>query len=187
MIFVGIKYLQHSIGLSLSGSSTSTTLIEKKFNKLNIKIFIPDDLVLYNVSKTYEKYTSFEKHLVIEGGNGMGGFPHVKIYQFDQEDFSENDFQTQYFINKDENRINEQCDINSLTLSDDEKIIEKISFTYYTNIYLFQENNQLILCKDWIGEIEKQILLVSICATEQQWDKLDDVYEEMIYSIEYME
>ena len=188
VFFAGIKYLDYSTNLSLSGISTSITLVEKNFNKLNINLLLPDDLVLFNVSKTYEKYKDFEKHLIVEGGNGMGGFPHVKIYRFLQNDFFEKDFRIQYFINQDEIRIRDQYDINSLTLPDDENHIEKISFTYYTNIVIFQEKDQLILCKDWIGEEnENKVLLVSICATEKQWEKLDEVYEEIIYSIEYIE
>lgn len=188
LLITGIVYLNNSTSNSLSGQSTSIILNEQKFADLNIKLTIPNDLILKDVSSIFNKYEGVYGNLIIEGGNGMSGFPWVKIYQFNKEDFSEEYFKTQYFINQDEIRVREQYEVNSLIFPDNGSNIEKITFTYYTNITIFQKRDQLILCKDWIGEeINNKILLVSICASDMQWEKLDQVYEEIIKSIEYIE
>jgi hypothetical protein len=178
---IGIGYLIYSINASLSGQFPNLqSLKEYNFEELDMKFDAPDNLVLFDVTHSSYLHEDIEQYLLIEGG-GAGGFPSVKIYRFprNNSDFGQMNIQT--IIDLDVDRIKSQYNFQSLEI-ENEKSLTNISFSYLTNIIIFQKKDKQILCKDWIGERENNFLLVSVCATEKQWDELDEVYENIIFS-----
>lgn len=174
-ILILVKVLQ-------SGQTNSVFLVEYSFNGLNYKFVAPDDWILFDVTDTAELHNDIEKFLIIEGG--QTNYPRLKIYEFEEEDLHDGNFDKQTIIDMDIERIKEQYEIQSLEIRDNNNI-EEISFEFLTKSILFLKRDRLIYCKDWVGKEEGKIFIISICATEQQWEKLDNVYSQIIQSIEF--
>ena len=183
IVFIfGIGYLIFFTNSSLSGHFITESLVDYHFDELGIDFLAPDDLVLFDVSHSSNLHEDIEKYLIIEGG-GAGGFPQIKIYRFPNGIYGEETDTTNTIVNIDIERINNQYNYQTLEIANNNSV-NNLTFTYLTNIIIFQKADKEILCKDWIGEKENYMLLVSICATEKQWIQLDNVYEDIILSIE---
>ena len=186
LLLLGIVFVVITVTRVLSGRTISTSLVRESFNETGICLNVPDDWVLFNVVDTYKLNEGVDKYLIIEGRQGTGSYPRLQVYRFFSQDSYDEVINIQTIIDLDIERIKSIDEIQIINDNFENKI-ETLSYEYLTRIVIFQQPDNLIHCKDWIGEIENQIVLVSICATEQQWVKLNEVYEEIIYSIEFIE
>lgn len=182
-IFIfGAIYLTTSINDVLFGESISTSLVDHSFKELGISLVLPEDWVAFDVSDTSNFVEDMEKYLIIEGRQGVGGYPRVEVYKFEDANSNGEDFDKQIIIDRDIERIKALDEIQTIEINHDENKIETLAYDYLTNIVVFQEKKIFIHCKDWIGEEQKQIILISICATNQQWNLLDEIYGQIIQS-----
>ena len=180
---IGAFCLRIFINTALSGKSISTSLVEYSFEELDFILYAPEDWVLFDVTETAELQEDFNKYKIIGGGQPASGYPWLKVFQFKKEEIHGGNFDTQTIIDLDIERIRDQFELQSLEINDNDDSVENISFEYLTNIVIFQKKDVKIYCRDWIGKESERIFVLSICATEQQWEKLDDVYPKIIQSV----
>jgi hypothetical protein len=152
---------------------------------LAISLPVPDDWILHDTSSTAYMGEELEDYSIIQGQQDTSFYPRINIYRFTQESFSEGALDAQTILDLDIERINAQNDVLFVHKNTDEGGIEDIYYEYLTNVIVILKKDKIIQCKDWISEDDNTFLLVSICATELQWGRLDEVYEKIIYSIEY--
>ena len=160
----------------------SLNLIEEKLNDSNISIFLPKQWSVIEVKEIYEKKTGCERYLIVKGVN-PGGFPQLEIYTivFDESDNKEiylGDL-IKWNTARIEERKNEDIDILFEELIDyfDGKLL-----TYKESSQNKSKFYQYELCKDWITVFDHTGYIVSICDFKKQWDRLDQIYPDIIES-----
>ncbi|MBG0787071.1 MAG: hypothetical protein H0S79_18395 [Anaerolineaceae bacterium] len=165
---------------NLSGDSMSNTLKYNSFTKFNLEFLSPDDWNLYDVSESSQNKEGILQNLIITGGSSKGHYPLLEIYL-------SNNHAIESIIQSDVTRINDEYE-NKLT---DEVEIEYgsgiISYNFVDDETFLKKEGGLILCKDWVGEKSDCVLVFSICATEEQWEILDEQFDMIINSVTVME
>lgn len=169
---------------SLEGKSLSLSLQEEYFEGSGIYLSVPDDWILFDIKKAEVIEIGFdegteEEYLVIYGAKPEGSFPRMSLYDFSGGTYTIADV-VEWDAKRVENEYNSKLfRINSQESENEEYLI----FKYQVDEENFLTGGQEIECKDWVGERPSRVLLISICATDQQWIELDSIYFEIIQSL----
>ena len=165
---------------NLSGDSMSNTLKYNSFNKFNLEFLSPDDWNFFDTSESSQNKEGILQNLIITGGSSKGPYPLLEIYL-------SNNQAIESIIQSDITRINNEYK-NKLT---NEVEIDYssgiISYNFVDDETFFEKEGGLISCKDWVGEKLDRILIFSICATEEQWEILDEQFDRIINSVTILE
>lgn len=165
---------------SLLGGSLSLNLRDYYFDDLNMKLKAPNDWLLFDVSGNDALDNQFDQHLIIAGAKSAGSYPRIFIFSFDHtmvgvDEVLEFDImRVQEYFGEELYRIPSQDGLDG----------EFLMFTFYEDGYFILKSNVEIECREWIGQSNDAVLLVSICASKPQWDNLDVIYFHIINSIQ---
>ena len=167
----------------LLGKKELPSLEKNIFRDLKVSLLAPSDWRLFNVTKSNIRIESIDKYLIIEGNNPLSVYPKLKIYQFNKIDFDEDAFTIDNIIEMDLRRIHDQYQNQTVDIITDEKTSQKILYQFLSDEVLFKTEKISITCKDHFTDQEKCILIISICATNDQWTQLNEVYDPILQSI----
>lgn len=167
----------------LLGKKELPSLEKNIFRDLKVSLLAPSDWRLFNVTKSNISIESIDKYLIIEGNNPLSVYPKLKIYQFNKIDFDEDAFTIDNIIEMDLRRIHDQYQNQTVDIITDEKTSQKILYQFLSDEVLFKTEKISITCKDHFTDQEKCILIISICATNDQWTQLNEVYDPILQSI----
>ncbi|QRN83543.1 hypothetical protein JR338_01960 [Chloroflexota bacterium] len=160
---------------SLSGKSLSTTLITETFKNINISILVPDDWIIYDVTNSSEYGEGINTNLIIQGGKPAGSLPWLKIFQFDQ---NSDQFQSiDEIIYSDILRINNEYQLRFID------VVDRENHTDILFEYPYGNSERVKSCIDRIGEKDGFIFITSICATSEQWEVIEPIYDQIVNSI----
>ncbi len=171
--------------LSYSGVTVSSTLTLNKFSNLGLSLLAPDDWVLHKIVASPEVADGISNNFIIHGGKLAGSLPWMKIYQFKDINIDNNE-EFDEIINSDISRVNEEYNIQFLDIKEYDNY-SIISFVYSKEGGLYEKAGRLITCMDWIGENDGYLYIVSICATDEQWNVIEPLFNQIVTSIKSYE
>lgn len=185
ILVIGVIITMVMKNLSYSGVTLSSTLTTNDFANLGLSLQVPDDWVLHEIVGSPANKEGISDNFIIHGGRLAGALPWIKIYQFENT-FNNKSEEIEKLVNSDVLRVNEEYDIQSLNIKgfDNYSII---SFVYSKDGDLYEKAGRLITCKDWIGENDSYLYIVSICATDEQWKVVEPIYNQIVTSIKSYE
>jgi hypothetical protein len=180
IIPIGLLFGFFTYRNSLLGGSLSLELRDHNFDDLNMRLKAPSDWLLFDASGNDALDNQFDQHLIITGAKSVGSYPRIFIYSFDHTIVGIDDILEFDILRVQENYGEELYRIPSQYGLDGEHLM----FSFYEDDFSILKLNVEIECREWIGHQNDTILLVSLCASKPQWDKLDVIYFHILNSIE---
>lgn len=168
------------ISKNRSGDSMSNTLKYNSFKELNLEFLSPDDWSLFDVSDINRNKEGILQNLIITGETYKGPYPLLEIYLFNNQAIEN-------IIQSDVARINDKYKNKLTTEVENDYSSGIIFYSFVDDATFFEKEDRLISCKDWVGKKTNSILILSICATEVQWEILDEQYDRIIHSVKILE
>jgi hypothetical protein len=155
------------------------------FSGSDIMIDLPKNWVVFDVvelDRGRDEKESDERYLLVTGSY-FGGFPHIEIYGVEIGDieYKGNDYEKISAWNK--IRLQKEESENRIIFNTTSNYKNGQLMTYIIDVPTMDQYPRE-KCKDWLYIKANIGYLVSICETEDNWDKLNLIYSEIIESFE---